>query len=508
MRYFGVMKKIVSVVVLLIMVLSCICADEDVIRNVKVSASAILSDEEISAIVDECLESYSGIDILRAVVDMINALYLEKGYPNAMAYIPEQTIEDGTAVVELIEGRIGNVTVNGNIYTRDRYIINALKFKSGDILNLSELENSLLSFNRWNSGVRLVSTLNPGIGESGTTDIDISVSESYPTGFYATVDNFASEATGSYRAGIHAVMNSLTGNRDTLLAGIYINMHSRSAYLDYSIPAFDSSSADEIRFGLKGSYGGSETAYGPASDFDISNVTVSGSAYLSKILCRNLNNNTSFIFSANAGSTTTYALDTLLTKEIILSGRIGISSSNRLSDIISLSFTAGLTGGTPLKGSADLDAAYMKIDAAIQARFTIPEAGYLLLSVTGQHMPFNNIVPNQEQMYIGGANTVRGYSEGCAWGKDALVSTMEMHILFPWSDRSTVFGFVDCGYVYPYTGDDNNVLVGAGGGINIYIGSVFQLKASLSAPLTEIAQNSNPDGFRYSIAATISTPNI
>ena len=508
MRYFKAMKKLVSAVVLLMLVLTCLMADDGLIRNVEVSPSAILSDEEIDAIVAECLDSYSGIDILRAVVERINALYLEKGYPNAMAYIPEQTVRDGTAVVELVEGRIGSVTVEGNRYTKERFILKSLDLQSGEVLNLSALEDSLLTFNRWNSGIRLVGTLNPGKGESGTTDIDITVSETFPTGAYATFDNYASETTGGFRAGAHAVFNSLTGNRDILLTGIYMNLHSRTAYLDYSLPAFASGASDETRFGIKGSYGGSETESGPASGFGIRSVTANGSVYISRILGRSVLSNTSAVFSGGFAATTTYAMDTLLTKEIVVSGRAGIVSSKRLSDIVSLSFSAGITTGAPAKGASDLDDAYLKMDATFQTRITLPGAGYLLISATGQMMPFNSNIPNQEQMYIGGSNTVRGYSEGCAWGKDGLVTGIELHFLLPWSDRSTVFGFLDHGYVYPYTGDDNKVLVGTGGGIDIDIADIFHLKACVSFALTDIPQSSNPDGFKYSIAATVKTPNI
>lgn len=507
MQYFGVMKKIVSATVLLVLVIVSLFAGETVIRDVDVSPSAILTEEEIDAIVSECLDRFTGIDILIGVVDRINALYLAKGYPNAMAFIPEQTVQDGTAVIELLEGRIGDVSVSGNTYTADSYILKSLRLEKGSVLNLSDLENRLHTFNRWNPGLRLVSTLNPGKGETGTTDIDISVSESFPTGAYATFDNSASEATGGYRTGVHVVANSLTGNRDTFLTGCYFNIHSRSLYADYSIPTFDSVS-DETRLGIKGTVGGSETASGPASEFDIRNVTVNGSAYISMLLKRTTDSNTTAVVSANVGSTTTYALNTLLTNEIIVSGRLGISSSDKLSDIFSLSCTAGLAVGTPYKGAGDLDNVYLKFDAGLQARLTFPGMGYMLLSASGQYMPFNRLIPNQEQMYIGGSNTVRGYPEGCAWGKDAFFTNLELHFLIPWSTRSTLFGFVDYGMTFPSIFGENTRLVGLGGGIDVYMGTIFHFKASIASAMTDIGQGSNPKGIKCSISAALSTPNI
>lgn len=507
-RYFSTMRRKIISTVLIMLVMVSLFAGESTIRNVKVSKSAILAQSDIDVIVSECLEEYDGIDILRAVADRINALYLEKGYPNAMAYIPEQKVEDGTALVELIEGRIGDVTVEGNTYTSDRYILKSLALESGEILNLTDLETKLHTFNRWNSGVRLTSTLNPGKGETGTTDIAIAVTENYPNGIYATFDNSASEATGGFRAGVHFVMNSLTGSRDRLLTGAYMNLHSRSFYADYSLPAFGSDASNEVRFGFKGSISGSEAAEGAASQFEIRTRTFSGSGYMTFIVCRTPSGNTTATVSANIGSTTTAALDTLLTKEVVVSGRIGISSTNKLSDNVFLSYSAGLTVGTPFKAASGVEGGFLKLDAGLDLRHNFADIGFILFSLSGQYMPFNRIVPNQEQMYVGGSSTVRGYSEGCAWGKDGFLTSFELHFLLPGSYRSSLFAFVDHAGVFPYTGNDENYLLGIGGGLEVYIGNFFHLKASLSSAMTAISQNNNPKGFKYSIAATISTPNI
>ena len=508
MRYFTDMKRIFTAALLLVMVMISLFAEEVVIRDVEVSTSAILTDEEIDAIVSDCLSKYTGIDILIGVVDRINTLYRAKGYPNAMAYIPEQTVQDGTAVVELIEGRLGDVTVNGNRLVRGSYILNSLNLDKGAVLSLVELEEKLLSFNRWNSGIRLSSTLNPGRDESGTTDVEINVSETFPVSAYATIDNFASEATGAFRGGLHLVVNDVSGNGDGLLAGGYLNGHSRSAYLDYSIPVFDAEDMQQIRFGFRGSFGGSEASTGSASEFGIKSTTFNASLYISMLLARTQYRNTTLAFSGIVASTTTAALDTLLTKETVVSGRMGIASSEIISDRFTMSYGAGITVGTPYKGARDLDEIYLKIDASLQARLNLFSAMYMLFTASGQTMPLNKLIPNQEQMYVGGGNSVRGYSEGCAWGKDAYTASIELHCLLPLATKSTLFGFVDHGGVFPYTGDGEHFLVGVGGGLDIYLMDRVHIKASLATALTTISQNNNPYGFKYNISATISAPEI
>ena len=48
----------------------------------------------------------------------INKLYEAKGYAVCRAYLPPQRIHEGAVQIKLLEGRTGNVTVNGLRFTR------------------------------------------------------------------------------------------------------------------------------------------------------------------------------------------------------------------------------------------------------------------------------------------------------------------------------------------------------------------------------------------------------
>lgn len=61
---------------------------------------------------------------VKEIVAKINNLYMEKGFVTARAFVPEQTIEDGTIYIDLLEGKVGEVTVTGNRWTKESYIKN------------------------------------------------------------------------------------------------------------------------------------------------------------------------------------------------------------------------------------------------------------------------------------------------------------------------------------------------------------------------------------------------
>ena len=499
------MKKCVAIAALLLVLLFSVFAEDILFRNVRFSESEILSDEELRLIVDRCSAEYSGLELLKAIVGSINELYLQKGYPNARAYVPEQTVEDSTVFIELVEGRVGTITISGERrFTPERFILKSLNLDTNNVLNLAELERKLLIFNRWNTGVALTSTLNPGQEKPGTTDIDLNVTEQYPSGVSASFDNYATEATGSYRAGIRFASSSLTNNRDSLVAGAYMNFYSRSVYADYSLPAFGEIPSQAVILGIKGSYGSSEAAEGSASLFNIKSTSGSAAAYMDFILGRTVKSNTDLLLTGTYSRATTSALDTPLTTEALVSASAALNTV-LTSGSFYLSASAGIVAGVPMESTASLNP-YMKFAGNLSSRLSLGSDVYILASASGQWMPFNDVVPNQELLYAGGAATVRGYSEGCLWGKSGYTAGAEVHFMLPFDGNSSLFAFADHAGVFPYPDTGDHFLTGVGGGLEVYIGNIFHTKLCLALPLTEIEQDSS-NGFRGYFSVTVSTPN-
>lgn len=138
---------------------------------------------------------------MQELLDKINKLYLEKGYATARAYLPEQTIENETLRIELLEGKIGDTSYEGNKWTRKKYIEDRLNIKKGSVFNLRQLEENLTLFNRYNEGVSLNSVLAPGKSQMGTTDVDVKVSEKLPFHVSLLYDNAGRSTIGKNRFG-------------------------------------------------------------------------------------------------------------------------------------------------------------------------------------------------------------------------------------------------------------------------------------------------------------------
>ena len=182
------------------------------LKKIVTDESAVLTDAELDAIIKPYQGQQVQLSDIYAIVEKINALYNDKGYVTCRAFLPPQTIEDGTVKLLLIEGKTGNTLVAGNKYTKTKYITNRLHLAEGEIANVKQLNKDLLLFNATNS-TQLRIVLKAG-EKPGTTDYEITVYEPKRDNWTIFEDNAGSESSGEYRTGLFFNTKSLSGNCD------------------------------------------------------------------------------------------------------------------------------------------------------------------------------------------------------------------------------------------------------------------------------------------------------
>src|SRR5699024_9113188 len=84
------------------------------VNSIEVAPSSVLSQEEVNQIVQPIVGKNVFISDIQNVIDQLNNLYAEKGFVTAKAFLPEQTVENGHIYIELIESKVGNLSVEQN----------------------------------------------------------------------------------------------------------------------------------------------------------------------------------------------------------------------------------------------------------------------------------------------------------------------------------------------------------------------------------------------------------
>lgn len=468
------------------------------VENIVVSPSQILTEKEIKDILEDYTQTNVTFTQLKEIVDRINKLYLEKGYVTARAYLPEQTVENETIRIELLEGKVGDISVEGNRWTRTKYISDRITLRKGELFSIQKLEQNLMTFNRYNDGVELNGTLLPGQSAMGTTDVHLKVKERLPFRLTALVDNAGRSTIGKYRAGLMLQDESLFGLRDKLTIGAYANKFSVTPFADYNIPV----NKKDGRVGFSFSSSNSKIGHGPYRDFNIKSRSQNYSLYyLQPIYRRPWTELSSVASVAYKRATTSFDGYDLYTDQVT-SAQVGLNfryDTKRgiwyINQNVSYAF--------PI---FDKRSNYLKLDGGILRLHDFGHGFVGTLRGNYQVIP-KKLVPYMDQFIAGGVATVRGYSEGLLIGRSGYLLSAEM--MFPMGPRAIKskkdkekmipfigsylkgFVFFDHAGVFPYKGTGNgsegynkdDFLASLGFGLKINLPGSASLRLSWGFPL-------------------------
>lgn len=457
------------------------------INEIIVDKSEVLQEQEINDITRAYINKEIVLQDLYTVVNGINNLYAEKGYLTCRAFLPPQTIKDGVVHIQLVEGKSGNVYVDGNNSTNESYITDRIGIERGNLANINDLNEDLLLFNGSND-IQLHITMHAG-KEPGTTDYVISVAEPQKSLVNLYVDNAGSESSGEWREGLFFTDRSLTGNRDSLMiSGIrsdgtksfsasYITPVGRSGTklgLNYSANSVHITDGELEDLNVKGH----SSAYGVSV---IQPLIVSESMRTEASLeYGHQNSQTDFlgvhwVDDTTYGYTASFSMTNYGTSSVIFQKhgyRIGRSENitgytkNFNKYIFNGFWQKAYTGGQML--SARLDGQYSS----------------------------DNYLPSAEQFYIGGMYSVRGYEESYLGGDSGFAASIEYSVPIDKSKKTSVFTFIDYGSVFGDSAFDDHTLAGTGIGIRSTIAQKIYASLTLGVPLISDPNNDDIDSTR------------
>jgi len=151
---------------------------------------------------------------LDEVADAVTRYYRERGLILAQAVIPVQTVEDGVVKVEVIEGRLGRIVVEGNDMYSEQLLTEPFRRLIGKPVTKAEVEEALLSLTDF-PGLSVFGVFQPG-QKVGEADIVLKVQEEKQFDFSIRLDNQGTPETGRARLRPSFEWNNPTGAADRL----------------------------------------------------------------------------------------------------------------------------------------------------------------------------------------------------------------------------------------------------------------------------------------------------
>ena len=186
------------------------------VKEIKVVGHTVFSDEEIKKITGPYENRYISTEDLEELRRALTLLYVNKGYINSGARIPDQRLDEGVVTIEIIEGTLKeiNVSVEGAKHFFPFYFRDRIRLGVEDPLNIHPLQERLQLLLLDSRVQRLNSELKPGT-ELGTSILDVRVEEASPYHAWVEYNNFQSPTVGQNRGLGTVAHQNLLGLGDT-----------------------------------------------------------------------------------------------------------------------------------------------------------------------------------------------------------------------------------------------------------------------------------------------------
>jgi hemolysin activation/secretion protein len=488
---------------------------EITVTEFKVTGSTVFTKEQLA----EVLQPYTNTPITFAQLgeaqQAITKLYQDQGYITSGAFIPEQTIQDGVITIQVIEGTVESINIEGLSHLSPDYIRSRVELAIGPPLNQEELLKALqlLQVNP------LISTINaelqPG-SQTGTSILVMKVTEANAFHITASYDNYRNPSVGTERIYGQITHDNLIGWGDRFNVSYYHTEGSDSIDdLSYTLPINPQNGTISASFRTSGSQVIDPAIFEPfdlVSEYSKYELTYrqpiiqSANEELALGITGEWQNSANFLLGEpfplsrgadSEGKTRIFAL------------RFFQEYSNRSQRQIFAArsqFSLGLDAfGATSYNDGTPDSQFFAWRGQLQYLNALTPDVLLLLR--GDIQLANQGLLPVEQFSLGGVYSVRGYSQDAILADNGFFTSAELRaniLKIPdWNTTLQIAPFFDLGTVW---NTDNfplpkKTLYSTGIGLRLLVNDIFTARLDWGIPLTDLEDSYNnlqSDGVYFS----------
>jgi hemolysin activation/secretion protein len=491
------------------------------IEAIRVEGSTVFTPEDFSPILDPLQGQNVTLGQLEAVADAITQLYVSEGYINSRAVLQEQTIANGIATIDAIEGSITDIELAGLQHFQPVYFTSRLNLGIDTPFNVNNLEDQLrlLQINPLIEDLEV--DLQPG-EETGESTLFLTVDEApnfFGTAFF---DNYSAASIGSERFGLNAGYRNLLGLGDIFSSTVTRSTTGGSRIYDfnYNIPinamegtvdvgiTLDRNNVTLSPFDVLGIRGESETYELSLRQPLVRSFTEEFALSLGlrhKTGQTFLFNNTGTSFGSGAEADGT-------TRTMVLSfGQDYLKRDRNGAWIFRSQFNFGLDMWDATNNDDPTpDGQFFSWTGQVQRIHRLGDRHLFVIQGDVQLSPDNLL--GSESFGIGGGQTLRGYRQGARSGDNGWRISIEDRITLVQEQTNIhllqLIPFLDLGMVWNNPSNPDQIaneyfLAGAGVGLLYSPVENLTLRLDLTLPLVNISDrtvNAQDDGVYFSLA--------
>lgn len=378
-----------------------------------VEGNTLLTDEEI----ENVLSGFEGRELtlgeMKEAANRLSDLYRDKGYLLVRAIVPKQNFQDGPVEIKVLEGKVGEVTVEGAKHFDSDWVKRHIDEATVDgVFQADRFQRKLLLLNDYDD-LNVQAVLRPG-SETGTADIVVKVEDEQPLHVGFDYNNYGIPETGEHRFGITLDAGNLATNGDNLrvrgVAQFPTDDFTYFAQVKYGAPI----NTNGTRMGLEYQRGAFAGGDGLAQVLDIRGDANVFSLYASHALSRKLDQSMDLAFTVSYKDVQNNIFNNApLARENYFTTRLDYSGDWRDvkgRSLFQASWTQGIGGdGGALVSNVRADDNFAKFNFGAMRIHNLAPGFYGVVRGTAQVA--TDSLYTLEQFSVGGMSTVRGFSQ-------------------------------------------------------------------------------------------------
>jgi hemolysin activation/secretion protein len=484
------------------------------VKQFNLKGNTVLAANAVEAILKNYRDRPLTFADLLEVETKLTKLYTENGYINSAVVIPEQNLNQGTVIIQAIEGTVEEVNVSVNGRLKKSYIRSRLKRGTTSPLNINKLQEALQLLQLNPLVENLNAELSVGLSrDRWALDVDVNQGQEFEPVLF--VNNYRTPSVGSFQRGLELNHNNVVGYADRF-SFIYKNTDGSNDFdTSYSIPV---NSLDGT-VGLRYRYVDSEIIEEEFEELNIESQTSEFELTLRQplLIRANAESTQEFAlgleFSRQSNSTTLdgdpfdFSAD-LVARDIGDIGETKISAvrffqdwtKRTRQDVLAarsqISVGADVFDATVLEGAPD--GKFVSWRGQVQwLRQLASNSNINLLLRSDIQLSSDDLVP-LERFSLGGVESVRGYRQDALLSDSGIFASAEVRIPFyRWSDGQSNLSavpFIDVGTSWSNSDNLNqeeDSVASLGVGLQLNLQESLRARLDYGIPLVDVKDSNN-----------------
>ncbi|MEC4882577.1 MAG: ShlB/FhaC/HecB family hemolysin secretion/activation protein [Scytonema sp. PMC 1070.18] len=464
------------------------------VKKIEVIGNTVLKDE-INALVQQYENRPLSFEDLINLRTQITQLYIENGYETSGAFLRNnQLLESGIVQIQVVEGRLEGININGLRWLEESYVRNRLRIATKPPLNRRRLEEALqllqLDPLLKQVNAELTAGSAPGLN---ILQVQLKEARAFHAGLF--IANNQSPSIGSIQGGVFVSHDNFLGIGDRLFAEYGITEGLDIYNISYNLPVNARNGTLNFRY----SKNDSEIIEDDFDDLGIRSNSETFSFGFRQPIIRKPNTEFALSLALDLRRSQTYILDDIpfSFSEGPENGKSRVTVIRFSQDWVNRNATRVLAARSQFSFGIDAFDATIN-DIGTDGRFfswlgqfqwvqQVSPRTILLTSINAQLTPDSLL--SLERFSIGGVDTVRGYRQNQLVSDNGILGAVELRIPLTQNPRTLQLNpFFEMGYGWNNQGanPESNFIAGVGLGVQWQVFRGLDIRLDYGIPLVAV----------------------